>query len=150
MIDASMSRVITIGRFTNAIKNMILKLTRKWKNQNAVIGELRVNGEFEAYTLEDPDEAGDRIDAGEYRVIIDFSNRFQKLMPHVLGSQAIDTRGIRIHSGNSQADTIGCILVGTERTTSSITGSRDAFKSLFGKMQHATDHGEHVWLSVEG
>jgi hypothetical protein len=56
------------------------------------------------------------IPAGEYKVIYDFSNRFQKLMPHVLKLDNSDPdgfTGIRIHSGNTSADTDGCILVGT-------------------------------------
>lgn len=118
---------------------MQLKLKRTLKNASAVVGSLEVDGKFECYTLEDPDTAGDRIPAGSYYIIIDFSNRFQKKMPHVLGSKAIDTRGIRIHSGNTQADTEGCILVGTGKTATSVTGSRDAFKALYAKLEAALE-----------
>jgi hypothetical protein len=100
----------------------------------AVLGKLLVDGLFECYTLEDPDGAGDRIDAGTYGVIINYSNRFKKQMPLLTGP-TVDGRGIRIHSGNTQADTEGCILVGRSKTVDSVIESRKAFDILFKKLQ---------------
>jgi hypothetical protein len=93
-----------------------LDIYRKTSNPKATIGEMTVDGVFECYTLEDPTGANDRIPPGMYRVTIDFSSRFQKLMPLITGSVAVDDRGIRIHSGNAESDTTGCILVGKTKT----------------------------------
>lgn len=127
---------------------MQLNLKRTIQGPEAVIGQLAVNGEFECYTLEDPDGAGDRIDAGTYEVITDYSNRFKKIMPLVVGSAAVNGRGIRIHAGNTQADTSGCILVGRTCTETSIGESRLAFSALFAKIEDAIARGETVTLEV--
>lgn len=127
---------------------MNLVLTRTKTDPQATLGSLTVDGKFECFTLEDPDGANDRIPAGSYHVTIDFSNRFQKEMPHVLGSSAIDSRGIRIHCGNTQADTEGCILLGTGQTSTSVTGSHAAFDVFFPKLQAALDRKEHVSIVV--
>ena len=51
------------------------------------------------------------IPYGRYEVILDFSNRFQKIMPHILNVPGFE--GIRIHVGNSDIDTDGCLLLGS-------------------------------------
>lgn len=127
---------------------MNLKLKRTLKNASAVVGSLEIDGKFQCYTLEDPDGAGDRIDAGTYNVIINMSNRFQKRMPLLTGPK-VDGRGIRIHSGNTQADTLGCILVGTGKTATTVTGSRDALAALFPKLDSAQSRMEPITISVE-
>jgi hypothetical protein len=50
------------------------------------------------------------IPSGTYEIIVDFSNRFQKEMLHVLNVP--DFTGIRVHSGETIADTDGCLCVG--------------------------------------
>jgi len=45
--------------------------------------------------------------------------------------------GVRIHPGNTKADTLGCILVGQSRGTDSIGASRAAFGVLMPKLEAA-------------
>lgn len=126
---------------------MKLLLKRNLKNLSAVVGSLDVNDKFQCFTLEDPDAPGDRIPAGTYGVTIDFSKRFQKRMPLLTGPK-VDGRGIRIHSGNTQADTLGCILVGTGKTATTVTGSHDAFAALFPILDSAVARKEPITICV--
>jgi hypothetical protein len=121
---------------------MKLQLRRITKTDKSTIGELYINGKFECYTLEDKErdvkiKNETAIPKGTYKVIINRSNRFKIDLPLLLNVPNFE--GIRIHTGNSNHDTEGCILVGTSRTTDFIGNSRKAFKSLFDKMKLATN-----------
>ena len=120
--------------------NILLK--RTIHTANATIGEMYVDGVFECYTLEDIERdvkiAGKTaIPKGTYKVIINQSNRFKRLLPLLLNVPNFE--GVRIHTGNTDADTEGCILVGKQKTASTIIKSRDAFDALFPKMQKASE-----------
>lgn len=123
---------------------MKLELKRIDKQEGCTIGELYVDGEFECYTLEDTVRADGvkiagrtAIPEGVYPIVISFSNRFQKLLPLLL--HVPNYEGVRIHTGNTAADTEGCILVGRKRLVNSIGESRLAFNALFQKIQEAKD-----------
>jgi hypothetical protein len=131
---------------------MVLFLKRFDFGDNYTIGKLYVNNVFECYTLEDkvrdikiPNETA--IPAGTYKVIVNRSNRFKKDLPLVLN--VMNFEGVRIHSGNTDKDTEGCILVGkTWSKGNFIGGSRMAFNSLFPKIQQGVKDGV-VILTIE-
>lgn len=119
---------------------MELTLTRGPSTTKSTPGTLLVDGKFECFTLEDvvrpkkiPGETA--IPAGTYKVIIDMSNRFKRLLPLLIDVPGF--AGIRIHPGNTDKDTEGCILVGTSRSKDFVGNSRVAFDALFKKMQAA-------------
>jgi len=119
---------------------MKLELKRLHRTDNSTIGELTIDGKFECYTLEDKErdvkiKGETAIPKGTYKVIINQSNRFKKLLPLLISVPNFE--GVRIHPGNSNHDTEGCILVGMNRSLDYITKSRKAFDSLFKKMQGA-------------
>ena len=88
------------------------------------------------------------IPRGTYKVIVDFSNHFQKNLPHILDVPGYE--GVRIHPGNTSADTEGCLLVGEGWSGSDmIYNSRKAFEPLFQKIAAACAAGEEVWLTLE-
>jgi len=107
---------------------MKFKLTRKCFGEDFTVGELYFINEnsfpeFLCYTLEDkvrevkgqpveqwkiPHETA--IPMGEYPLSVTFSNRFGINLP-LLGNVPGYT-GVRIHTGNTDKDTDGCILVG--------------------------------------
>ena len=121
---------------------MKIEVKRLYKTENSTIGELTIDGKFECYTLEDKErnvkiKCETAIPKGAYKVIINQSNRFKKLMPLVLNVPNFE--GIRIHPGNSNHDTEGCILVGQTRSKDYISKSRKAYEILFAKMKVAKD-----------
>ena len=121
---------------------MKLHLKRLHRTDKSTIGELTIDGKFECYTLEDIErevkvKAETAIPKGTYKVIINQSNRFKRLMPLLLNVSNFE--GVRIHAGNTNHDTEGCILVGRTRGVDFIGQSRKAYDSLFKKMQEAKE-----------
>ena len=117
---------------------MIIAIKRLYKSENSTIGEMTVDGKWECYTLEDKErevkiKSETAIPKGTYKVIINRSNRFKKLLPLLLNVPNFE--GVRIHPGNTNHDTEGCILVGRTRSKDFIGQSRKAFESLFAKMK---------------
>jgi hypothetical protein len=132
---------------------MKIQVVRTQCGATCTIGEMLVDGEHECWTLEDvvrPDGAAKvfgqtAIPYGTYPVVITFSPHFQRDLPLLVGVPNFE--GVRIHPGNTAADTEGCLLVGTGKTASSVTGSRDAFNALFPKIGNAIRRGEDVSIT---
>jgi len=121
---------------------MKIEVKRLHKTKHSTIGEMTIDGIWECYTLEDIErevkiKSETAIPKGTYKVIINQSNRFKKLMPLLLNVPNFE--GVRIHAGNTNHDTEGCILVGRTRSKDFIGQSRKAFDTLFAKMQKAKD-----------
>jgi hypothetical protein len=130
---------------------MELDLRRVELSSVCTIGELYVDGEFECYTLEDavrdrkiPGETA--IPAGRYQVILSWSPRFRRILPLLVDVPGFE--GIRIHPGNTAADTEGCILVGQARGAAAVFQSRGAFEGLFLKLEAATIVGREIWITI--
>ena len=132
---------------------MKLNVNRLEKAPGFTIGELRVDGVFECWTLEDTVRAGPKVDgetaipAGTYKLTITASPRFKRYLPLV--NDVPGFTGIRIHPGNTAADTHGCLLVGDTRLPGSIGQSRAAFDRLFKKLETALARGESVEITYE-
>ena len=127
---------------------MKIQIKRLHKTDKSTIGELTIDGKFECYTLEDIErgvkiKSETAIPKGTYKVIINQSNRFKRFLPLLLKVKGFE--GIRIHAGNTNHDTEGCILVGRTRSIDFIGQSRKAFDSLFKKMQ---DSKEEISLTI--
>jgi len=133
---------------------MELRVVREYYAPDCTIGRMLIDGQFECYTLEDGIRtnkvAGETaIPAGRYPVKITYSNAFRRELPLVEGVR--NFTGIRIHSGNSKKDTLGCILVGQSWSPGAdvISASVRAMQALLPKIQAALGAGEAVTLSVE-
>ena len=135
---------------------MRIEIKRKCLKNNATTGDLYVDGKFECHTLEDVvREPGVKvwgataIPAGIYKLIVNLSQRFKRFMPRLLDVDGFD--GILIHSGNTDTDTHGCILVGykiTDKNTIAMGTSRAAYDSLFQKIENAIKLGEEVTVEL--
>ena len=92
---------------------MELRVERTDFSETSTIGKLYVDDQFECYTLEDKVrpvkiKGKTAIPAGRYEVIVNFSQRFGRMLPLFLNVPNFE--GVRIHPGNTAADTEGCIL----------------------------------------
>ena len=127
---------------------MLIVVRRLYKGDKSVIGEMTIDGVFECFTLEDIErpvkiKGETAIPKGTYKVIINESNRFKRQLPLLLNVPGFE--GVRIHAGNTNHDTEGCILVGQTRHKEFIGKSRKAFDRLFKKMQKA----EGITISIQ-
>lgn len=113
---------------------MELTLKRDILADGYTLGLLSVDGKHYCYTVEDKVREGVKIPGktavpyGRYKVIVNMSNRFKKLMPLLIDVPGFE--GVRIHSGNTAEDTEGCIIVGRIRTEKGVRDSRDVAQQL--------------------
>ena len=91
------------------------------------------------------------IPEGRYAVVITWSPKFKMWLPVLLGGPDFNRlfKGIRIHMGNSAADTAGCILVGRNQMVGRLLESRKWLYELKQKIVEAKDRGEPVWLTIK-
>lgn len=131
---------------------MKMMLDREVYTEESTIGSLYVEGVFECFTLEDKVRAvkikgTTAIPEGIYEVVVTYSNRFKRDLPLVKDVPGFD--GIRIHPGNTAADTEGCVLVGIGKGKDLVTESRKAFDKLFEKIQEAVGNDDEITLTVQ-
>ena len=119
---------------------MLIEVKRFEFKDTHTVGKMYVDGVYECYTLEDAVRNGTKvigktaIPIGTYKVIIDASTRFKQDMPHIL--DVPDFTGVRIHAGNTSADTDGCILLGSTWAGKDFIGnSKIAYKKFFDKLK---------------
>ncbi len=129
---------------------MELRVERTDFSETSTIGKLYVDDQFECYTLEDKVrpvkiKGETAIPAGRYEVIIDFSQRFGRMLPLFLNVPNFE--GVRIHPGNTAADTEGCILVGETKDAEFIGQSKLAFEGLFNKLKTASE-SEKIFIEI--
>ena len=129
-------------------------------------GELKIDGEHFGWTLEDTvreEMAADgsyywrrrmklagqtAIPSGRYEVVLSHSARFGRLLPLLLNVPDFDA--IRMHGGNTAADTEGCILNGRDRDLAAgrVWNCAPVIDRLVALIGDATHTGK-VWIEVK-
>ena len=67
--------------------------------------------------------------------------------PHITGTEFT---GIRIHGGNTAADTFGCLLVGKNTVVGRLTESLATFKPLYAKLyEHCVKNGGKCYITFK-
>ncbi len=124
---------------------MKITLKRIALKDTYTIGKLYINGEYFCDTLEDKVrdlnkngvfDNGEKkiygqtaIPYGTYNVKWTYSNKFKKYMPLIENVPSF--AGIRIHAGNSSADTQGCVLVGENKAVGKVLNSKNTVNKLY-------------------
>ena len=136
-----------------------------WRNRlfdTHTIGQLYVNGEYLCFTLEDKvrEVFGQPVEKwkvqnetaipyGTYKVALVDSPHFG---PETMTINNVPGfKYIRIHPGNTQADTDGCIILGYVLTPDNMIKyhtTRPAVADLKAKVKEAIKNGEEVTISI--
>lgn len=137
---------------------MQLEIRRQPSLYAATLGKLFVDGIELCCTLEDEVrevpgqpvsswkiQARTAIPRGKYEVRITESTRFKRPMPQLMDVPGF--AGIRIHSGNTAADTEGCILLGMTEEVNLIYRSKEAFGKFFPLLEAALKDGP-VYVTI--
>jgi hypothetical protein len=123
----------------------------------ATLGRLYIDGVMQCDTLEDeireiPGQPVTKwkvygytaIPQGLYKLTAENSPRFG---PDTLTVNAVPGfEGIRVHAGNSEKDTHGCLLVGTRAGRALVSNSRSALAALKAKLLPVLARGEAVTI----
>ena len=131
----------------------VITLKRLKYYESCTIGRLTVNDKMKFYTLEDQFRKLSKnckekirhktaIPAGTYKVELVWSNRFGQIMPTIKNVPCFE--GILIHSGNTEKDTSGCILIGKDFFLKTLRESKIAFKELFIYLKENEDKYEYL------
>lgn len=155
---------------------LLLHLLRYQFGADATLGRLSVGAEHFGWVVEDEDRglaqtmsdetiAGIKVRAetaipiGTYRVRFTYSPKYADVMRSRYGREdgcmpllhgVPGFRGIRIHSGNDEGDTAGCLLPGFDVDPSSfrVGRSRAACTELYRIIEQAEADGRQVWIAI--
>ena len=133
----------------------MLELNRIAKKTLYTIGRLFVDGKYFCDTLEDRCRDLDKeekvmnetaIPEGIYEVIVNVSAKFRRKLPLLLDVPHFS--GIRIHRGNMDKDTSGCILVGENKQQGRVINSTGYELKLTEMIEKAMLSGEEIVIQV--
>lgn len=144
---------------------MKLLLKRKFKGDVYTIGDLYIDGEFFCNTIEDkvrnlsatcPNTpkwiackckekvyAETAIPPGTYKVSLDESPKFKRVLPRL--HNVPHFLGILIHSGNSENDSSGCIIVGRNIVKGKVLESKLTMNILMEILRKA----DNITITIE-
>lgn len=144
----------------------MLRLTvdRAWKKADYTISRLFVDGERWCEALEDTDRGlkdsmrteeikakkiygKTAIPSGKYVVTMTYSPKFRRNLPLINDVKCFS--GIRIHAGNTNQDTSGCILPGKNSKVGMVTDSTYWTDRLILAIKQTIDRGEIVLLEIK-
>ena len=154
---------MTERRHNYLFKDMELQLKRETFTDESTIGSLSIEGKFECFILEDKDRGLNdnltleqilkvkvygktAIPYGRYEVDWTMSARFKVFMPILLNVKGYS--GIRIHKGNTEIDSLGCLLCGTRKKNNMITESTLATRNLYTKIEAAKKQGQRIFITI--
>lgn len=143
---------------------MEIVLNRIAKKDSYTIGKLYIDGKYVCDTCEDKDRGltdnmtveeikakkvygQTAIPTGTYTVSYTMSNKFKKMMPLINDVKGFE--GIRIHSGNTAADSLGCILLGENKAVGKVLNSRATCAKVYPLIEAASKKGEGITITIK-
>lgn len=140
---------------------MELLLKRIYSGSTYTIGHLYIDGNYYCDVLEDVDReltndmseeeikkikvyGKTAIPTGRYKVEVTYSPKFKRYLPLLIGVKGFT--GIRIHSGNNAADTLGCLLVGFNKEKGKVLNSRVTSDKLTALLRNTK---EEIHITIE-
>lgn len=139
-------------------KKMKLLCNRFLFNDNSTMSRFYIDGVYFCDILEDKYRGDDLSDGkkiyaktaipcGIYKVILSYSSRFKIWTPEILDVPFFT--GIRIHTGNFETDTEGCLICG-KKFDNYVIDSRKTFKELMKKLKDQKDIEIEIKLAKNG
>lgn len=148
----------------NESSALTLTVRRFARRDTYTIGHLLVNGEVFSDTLEDTDRGlssdmplnaisskkvygRTAIPTGTYRVSVQYWSKHKRYVPYL--HDVPGYTGILIHNGASDADTLGCILVGENRVKGRLTNGKVYMDNITLLCQRAIKAGKPIRITIE-
>lgn len=80
------------------------------------------------------------IPYGTYEIKWTYSPRFKKYTPQLMNVPSFE--GIRIHAGNTSADTEGCLILGKNKQVGKVLNSRATINKFYPIIKEACSNGK--------
>ena len=80
------------------------------------------------------------IPYGNYEIKWTYSPRFKKYTPQLMNVPSFE--GIRIHAGNTSADTEGCLILGENKQVGKVLNSRATINKFYTIIKEACSKGK--------
>lgn len=141
---------------------MELLLKRKYLKNNYTIGDLYIDNKFYCNILEDTVRDFNKdgtfncgelkisghtaIPYGEYEIKVTYSNKFKRELPLLLDVKHF--AGIRIHRGNTIADSSGCLLPGENKKEGIVVNSTKYEIELTKLIKECNNRREKVVIKI--
>lgn len=142
---------------------MKILVKRIAKRPTYTIGKMYLDGKYFCDTLEDTDRNisqstpldtikkvklpnNTAIPTGTYKVIVNVSPKFKRLLPRLLNIPGFD--GVLIHRGNTDKDTSGCILIGENKVVGKVINSTGYETKLVSILNKAQDNKENITIEI--
>lgn len=80
------------------------------------------------------------IPYGNYEIKWTYSPRFKKYTPQLMNVPSFE--GIRVHAGNTSADTEGCLILGENKQVGKVLNSRATINKFYPIIKEACSNGK--------
>ena len=141
---------------------MELLLERKYLKSNYTIGNLFINGKFYCNIIEDTVRDFNKngildcgelkisghtaIPYGEYEIKVTYSPKFRRELPILLEVKHFE--GIRIHRGNTEKDSSGCLIPGENKKKGMVINSTKYELELTKLIKECNNRKEKVTIKI--